>query len=106
MSARYIKEEKNGVYEGVLLNNWQVIGVETDSPYRQDVVELVNADILEIPSIEEGKVTNIASINVSQPVKSEDIEALAKKAEVPVAKLGDITTTGELYKAVNEARQK
>lgn len=106
LSARYIKEEKNGVYEGVLLNNWQVIGVETDSPYRQDVVELVNADILEIPSIEEGKVTNIASINVSQPVKSEDIEALAKKAEVPVAKLGDITTTGELYKAVNEARQK
>lgn len=106
LSARYIKEEKNGVYEGVLLNNWQVIGVETDSPYRQDVVELVNADILEIPSIEEGKVTNIASINVSQPVKSEDIETLAKKAEVPVAKLGDITTTGELYKAVNEARQK
>ena len=106
LSARYIKEEKNGVYEGVLLNNWQVIGVETDSPYRQDVVELVNADILEIPSIEEGKVTNTASINVSQPVKAEDIEALAKKAEVPVSQLGDVTTTGELYKAVNEARQK
>jgi 2',3'-cyclic-nucleotide 2'-phosphodiesterase/3'-nucleotidase len=106
LSARYIKEEKNGVYEGVLLNNWKIIGVENDADVRQDVVDLVNAEILALPSMEEGKVTNIASININDEVTQQDIDALAKKANVAVEELQDIQTTGELYKAINEKRSK
>ncbi|MCD5001637.1 5'-nucleotidase C-terminal domain-containing protein [Enterococcus saccharolyticus] len=106
LSARYIKEEKNGVYEGVLLNNWKIIGVDNDAPERKAVVDLVNAGILALPSMEDGKVTNIASINVTDAVTQEEIEELAKKAEVDVSELTDIKTTGELYQAINEKRVK
>lgn len=106
LSARYIKEEKNGVYEGVLLNNWKIIGVDNDTEVRQDVVDLVNADILELPSMEDGKVTNIASININDEVTQENIDALAKKANVNVDELQNIQTTGDLYKAINDKRSK
>ncbi|KAF1303014.1 bifunctional metallophosphatase/5'-nucleotidase [Candidatus Enterococcus willemsii] len=106
LSARYIKEEKNGVYEGVLLNNWKIIGVDNDAPERKAVVDLVNAGILALPSMEDGKVTNIASINVTDAVTQGEIEELAKKAEVDVSELTDIKTTGELYQAINEKRVK
>lgn len=106
LSARYIKEEKNGVYEGVLLNNWKIIGVDNDAPERKAVVDLVNAGILALPSMEDGKVTNIASINVTDAVTQEEIEELAKKAEVDVSELTVIKTTGELYQAINEKRVK
>uniref|UniRef100_UPI00403F56D6 bifunctional metallophosphatase/5'-nucleotidase n=1 Tax=Candidatus Enterococcus willemsii TaxID=1857215 RepID=UPI00403F56D6 len=106
LSARYIKEEKNGVYEGVLLNNWKIIGVDNDAPERKAVVDLVNAGILAVPSMEDGKVTNIASINVTDAVTQGEIEELAKKAEVDVSELTDIKTTGELYQAINEKRVK
>jgi 2',3'-cyclic-nucleotide 2'-phosphodiesterase/3'-nucleotidase len=56
--------------------------------------------------MEEGKVTNIASININDEVTQQDIDALAKKANVAVEELQDIQTTGELYKAINEKRSK
>jgi 2',3'-cyclic-nucleotide 2'-phosphodiesterase/3'-nucleotidase len=80
--------------------------VENDADVRQDVVDLVNAEILALPSMEEGKVTNIASININDEVTQQDIDALAKKANVAVEELQDIQTTGELYKAINEKRSK
>lgn len=106
LSARYIKEEKNGVYEGVLLNNWKIVGLDMDSPYRKDVVELINADLLELPSIEEGKVTNIESINVDKPVDKNELKELAERAAVNVDVLKDAKHTGELYKMINENRKK
>ncbi len=106
LSARYIKEEKNGVYEGHLLNNWKIVGLDTKSPYRKDVIELVNSDMLKLPSIEKGKVTNIASINVDKPVDKDEINSLAKKAKIDPNTLKDVKTTGELYKKVNENRTK
>lgn len=106
LSARYIKEEKNGVYEGVLLNNWKLVGIETEAPERQAVVELVNEDILALPSMEDGKVTNVGSINISEPVTPELIEELAKKAKMDPKELGEVKTTGELYQAISDKRQK
>ena len=56
--------------------------------------------------MEDGKVTNIASININDEVTQENIDALAKKANVNVDELQNIQTTGDLYKAINDKRSK
>ncbi|MGX6969903.1 bifunctional metallophosphatase/5'-nucleotidase [Vagococcus bubulae] len=106
LSARYIKEEKNGVYEGKLLNNWKIVGIDTDSKAHQDVAELINDDIIEIPSMEDGKVTNIKSINVDEVANDDDITKLSKKANIDKTKLKNVKTTGDLYSQINQLRKK
>lgn len=106
LAARYIKEEKQGVYQGVLLNNWRVTGLGDQGPERAAVVELINADILAVPSSEDGTVTNIRSINVTEPATEETITLLAEKAGVPVEKLKEVKTSGELYQKINAERTK
>ena len=83
LSARYIKEEKNGIYEGVLLNNWKIIGVDTDSSEHQDVADLINAGILEVPSSDDGQVTNIEPINGKVELSQGSVAG-----PIPVTRLG------------------
>ncbi|MEK5233113.1 5'-nucleotidase C-terminal domain-containing protein [Lysinibacillus sp. FSL K6-0232] len=97
LAIRYLQEEMNGVYEPVIQNNWKIIGVDTKSPARAAVVELVNKGILDIPTSEDGKYTNIASINVKDAITKEEIEALAAKAEVGASQFAKVKTTGEFY---------
>lgn len=100
LSARYLDEEVDRVYEGKLLNNWQIVGLTDDQKSREAVVALVNAGMLELPSAAEGTVTNIASINVEQAVTSEEIKSLAEKAKLSESQLAEAKTTGELYQKV------
>lgn len=101
----YLKEVKKGVYEPKVQNNWKIIGVDTTAPERNDVVELVNAGILSVPKTEDGKYTNIASINVKDAVTKEEITALSEKAKVDAAKFANVKTKGEFYKQLNQARK-
>lgn len=101
----YLKEVKKGVYEPKVQNNWKIIGVDTTAPERNDVVELINAGILSVPKTEDGKYTNIASINVKDAVAKEEIAALSEKAKVDVAKFANVKTKGEFYKQLNQARK-
>ncbi|GIO07615.1 2',3'-cyclic-nucleotide 2'-phosphodiesterase [Brevibacillus reuszeri] len=101
----YLKEVKKGVYEPKVQNNWKIIGVDTTAPERNDVVELINAGILSVPKTEDGKYTNIASINVKDAVTKEEIAALSEKAKVDVAKFANVKTKGEFYKQLNQARK-
>ena len=82
LAIRYLKEEMNGVYEPVIQHNWKIVGVDMKSPARAAVVELINKDILAIPTTEDGKYTNIASINVKALITEEEIKMLATKAKV------------------------
>ena len=59
---------------------WKVIGVDTKSPVRQDIVELINSGILEVPKTADGKYSNIASININAEVSIDGIKALTEKA--------------------------
>ena len=97
LAIRYLQEEMNGIYEPVIQNNWKIIGVDTKSPARAAVVELVNKGILAIPTSEHGKYTNIASINIKDAITKEEIEALAAKAEVDASQFAKVKTTGEFY---------
>lgn len=106
LSARYIKEEKNGIYEGVLLNNWKIIGVDTDSSEHQDVADLINAGILEVPSSDDGQVTNIEPINGKVELSQDEITSIAQKANVSEADLEGLTTAKDVYRVLNERREK
>ena len=102
LAARYIKDVKGGVIEGKLNNTWSVIGMDSDLSERQYVVELVNANILEVPKTEDGKYTNVASINLNEQLSVESINVLADKAGVSKDSLIGINRAGDLYKAISE----
>ena len=102
LAARYIKEVKGGIVEGKINNYWSIVGIDTESFARKDVVELVNSGILEIPKSEDKKYTNIASININEELSRDAITALAEKAGVPSDSLIDITKSGDLYMALNK----
>lgn len=103
LAIRYLKEEMNGVYEPVIQNNWKIIGVDTKSPARAAVVELINKDILAIPTTEDGKYTNIASINVKDAITKEEIKELATKVNVDESQFAGVKTTGEFYQKLVKA---
>ncbi|WP_375541291.1 5'-nucleotidase C-terminal domain-containing protein [Paenibacillus sp. L3-i20] len=99
----YLKDVKKGVYEPVIQNNWKITGVNTTSPARKDVVELINSGVLEVPKTEDGKFTNIASINILDEVTKEEITALSQKANVKQELFAGIKTKGEFYQKLNAA---
>ncbi|NEW07448.1 SH3 domain-containing protein [Paenibacillus sp. SYP-B3998] len=101
----YLKDVKNGVYEPKINNNWKITGVDTQAPARADVVQLINAGILAIPKTEDGKYTNVASINIQDSATAEEITELSKKAKVSPALFAAVTTKGDLYQKLNQARK-
>jgi 2',3'-cyclic-nucleotide 2'-phosphodiesterase/3'-nucleotidase len=105
LAARYIQDVKNGVYEGKLNNTWKIVGVDTDAPVRKDIVELINEGILEVPKTEDGKYTNIASINIQEPVTEEEINTLSEKVGLEPSLFKGIENKGELYEKLNASRK-
>ncbi|RJX37939.1 hypothetical protein D3P09_17805 [Paenibacillus pinisoli] len=106
LAIRYLKEEMKGVYEPVTQSNWKIIGVDTKSPARAAVVELINKGILAIPASEDGKYTNIASINVKDSITGQEKEQLAAKANVDASQFASVKTTGEFYQKLVKALEK
>lgn len=106
LAIRYLKEEMNGVYEPVIQHNWKIVGVDMKSPARAAVVELINKDILAIPTTEDGKYTNIASINVKALITEEEIKMLATKAKVDASQFTGVKTSGEFYQKLVKALNK
>lgn len=105
LAISYLKDVKNGVYEPVIQHNWKVTGVDLKAPARKDVVQLINDSILTVPTTEDGKYTNIASINVLDPVTQSEIADLSAKAEVDAAQFAGVKSKGEFYQKLNQARK-
>ncbi|MEJ8546931.1 bifunctional metallophosphatase/5'-nucleotidase [Brevibacillus borstelensis] len=101
----YLKDVKKGVYEPKTLKYWKITGVDTTAPERADVVELINAGILGVPKTEDGKYTNVASINIKDPVTKEEIAELSQKAKVNASAFANVKTKGEFYQKLNQARK-
>lgn len=106
LAIRYLKDEKKGEYKPTIQSNWKIVGVDTKSPARKAVVELVNKGILAVPTTEDGKYTNIASINGKDAITKQEINALSTKANVDPAQFAKVKTTGEFYLALVEALNK
>ncbi|WP_339205160.1 5'-nucleotidase C-terminal domain-containing protein [Paenibacillus sp. FSL K6-3182] len=99
----YLKDVKKGVYEPKIQSNWKITGVDTKSPERADVVELINTGILEIPKTEDGKYTNVASINILDAVTENEIAELSNRAKVEQSLFAGVKTKGEFYHKLNAA---
>lgn len=106
LAIRYLKDEKKGEYKPTIQNNWKIVGVDTKSPARKAVVELVNKGILAVPTTEDGKYTNIASINVKDPITQQEIKVLSTKANVDPVPFSKVNTTGDFYIALVKALSK
>lgn len=94
-----------GVYEPKIQHNWKITGVDLTAPERADVVELINDGIMSVPTTEDGKYTNIASINILDTVTQEEIDALSAKAGVSAAQFVGVKTKGAFYQQLNKARK-
>lgn len=79
LAIDYIKNVKNGVINAKKQNNWCLLGTDPNSENYKKVRDLVNSGELKIPSSEDGKYTNLASINekdlpVDNNVLKEDVD--------------------------------
>ena len=101
LAITYLKEVKNGVYTPKVMHNWKITGVDTHSSEHKAVVDLVNKGILEIPKTEDGKYTNIASINTKDSITKEEIVALSQKANINPNQFNHVKRKGEFYKKLS-----
>ena len=62
MIIRYIIDVKGGILTPECDGNWHITGISWDEALHRKAVELLKADVLVIPSSEDGKTLNIRSI--------------------------------------------
>ncbi|MDU7807203.1 MAG: 5'-nucleotidase C-terminal domain-containing protein, partial [Serratia marcescens] len=64
LTLRYLTEVKHGRYQGVPPQRWKLIGMEGYEPQRAIVKRLLNEGVIQVPTTDDGRYTNVASINV------------------------------------------
>lgn len=64
LTLRYLTEVKHGHYQGVPPQRWKLIGMEGYEPQRAIVKRLLNEGVIQVPTTDDGRYTNVASINV------------------------------------------
>ena len=72
---RYTQEVKNGILEPTLDNNWKIDGVDLDSPYKEEIYELVREGVISIPTSEDGRTLNVEPLNIYELIDAGIIEA-------------------------------
>lgn len=72
---RYTQEVKNGVLEPTVDNNWAIVGIDLDSPYKEEIFELVREGVISIPTSEDGRTLNVESLNIYELIDAGIIEA-------------------------------
>lgn len=70
-------------------------------PQAEAVEALINGGVIEVLKTEDGKYTNIAAINVYEPVTGEMIKALSEKTGLDLSGLAGSKNAGELYQGLN-----
>lgn len=60
--VQYVQEEKNGVVDPVVDNNWEIIGFDFNNPMIEEVITKVKDGSLTIPRSEDGRTMNVKSI--------------------------------------------
>lgn len=65
LTIRYLTEQKKGQYQSKPQKRWQLVGMDDSYNKEREVVKtLINKGKISVPSSEDGRYTNIASINV------------------------------------------
>lgn len=100
LSAKYIKEVAKGEYLAQVEQRWKIIGLDTKLTGYEALPLLVEKNIIEIPKSEDGKYTNVASINLLTKLSPEAISNLAKKAGVDESHLQGSNVSGDVYEKI------
>ncbi|MGF1723538.1 bifunctional metallophosphatase/5'-nucleotidase [Photobacterium nomapromontoriensis] len=81
LTIRYLKEVKHGQYEGKAMHRWALSGLEGYEKEREIVKALINEGKISVPMSDDGRYTNIASINVKELMfaSAKDAAAFIKK---------------------------
>ena len=58
-------------------NNWKIVGADLDDPQKDLIYEKVRAGEIEIPTSEDGRTPNIASLN-GPALRAEGVRTLAR----------------------------
>ncbi|MCT4660703.1 MAG: 5'-nucleotidase C-terminal domain-containing protein [Tissierellales bacterium] len=86
--VRYTKEVKKGTLNPTVDNNWKIIGVSLDSPYKEVIFNLVKEGKLAIPTSEDGRTKNVKALNVNELLKegviSENTTSTKEEVKAPV----------------------
>lgn len=90
LTIRYLTEVKKGQYQGKTEQRWKLAGLDGYEPQRQIVRQLINDGKMTLPMTEDGRFTNIASINVKDKLfndqASYDAALAALRQKVSTAK--------------------
>ncbi|WP_346827379.1 bifunctional metallophosphatase/5'-nucleotidase [Serratia inhibens] len=71
LTLRYLTEVKKGQYQGLPQQRWKLVGMEGYEPQREIVKSLLNQGIIRVPTTDDGRYTNVASINVKDALFSD-----------------------------------
>ncbi|KLV03359.1 2', 3'-cyclic nucleotide 2'-phosphodiesterase [Photobacterium aquae] len=93
LTIRYLTEVKNGKYEGKPMHRWHLEGLDGYDKERAIVTKLINDGKIDVPASEDGRYTNVASINVKDLMFKSKADALtyvkAQKAKLASATPAD-----------------
>lgn len=64
LTIRYLTEVKNGQYQGKPMKRWSLSGLKGFEQQREVVKALINDGTISVPTSDDGRYTNISSINV------------------------------------------
>lgn len=80
-SIDYIMNVKGGIIDGHVAENWSLLGIDKSSKEYDLVTKLVQKGILTVPTSEDGKYTNVASINTND-IPKEQLDSLYAKHKI------------------------
>ena len=64
LTIRYLTEVKKGEYQGKAMQRWKLVGLEGNKREREIVETLLNEGKISVPTTDDGRYINVASINV------------------------------------------
>ncbi len=67
---KYTVEEKNGVLEPLVDNNWKITGVQFNEEMQEKVFDLVREGKITIPTSEDGRTKNVKALNMGELIKN------------------------------------
>lgn len=87
LTIRYLTEVKKGEYQGKPMHRWKLVGLEGYERERKIVDQLLNDGKISVPTTDDGRYTNVASINVKEllfsdpQVMKQRVTALQQQAQ-------------------------
>ncbi|HGM5492064.1 TPA: bifunctional UDP-sugar hydrolase/5'-nucleotidase [Serratia fonticola] len=66
LTIRYLTEVKKGEYQGKTMQRWKLVGLEGYERERKIVDQLLNDGKISVPTTDDGRYSNVASINVKE----------------------------------------